>query len=269
MSVLPSFSLTHPTTLAEALEAISLDALPYVGGTELLMAMRMGLLHPAALVDLKRIPELRSISRENGSLSIGAAASHAETASHPLVRESAPLLPSMLQRVGNARVRAMGTLGGNLCFAEPKSDVASVLIALGAEVVLRSSSRERTLPVEEFLMGAYTTVREPQELLVRIRVPLQPARRGVYLKYQTMERPTLGVAAVAWEEDGQSRHRIVVGAVSERPVSFDGNGSDELSPDDIANAIEPIPDLTGSADYKRHVTAVFVRRALEQLRGAA
>jgi carbon-monoxide dehydrogenase medium subunit len=257
MSVLPPFSLVRPSNLDDALAEIDDDALPYVGGTEILLAMRAGLLRPAALVDLKGVADLNRLETDEHTLRIGASATHHDVARHAAVVERVPLLADVLHRVGNARVRATGTLGGNLCFAEPKSDVATALVALDAGVVLRSPRGERALPVRDFVVGPYTTDREPDELLVRIDVPLVPERRGVYLKYQTMERPSVGVAAVEWN----GTRRVVVGAVSEIPMVFD----DDIDPEAIATAIDPIPDLTGSERYKRHVTSVFVARALALL----
>src|SRR5690606_24067693 len=107
-----------------------------------------------------------------------------------------PALADVLERVGNPRVRSAGTLGGNLCFAEPKSDVTTLLLALGADLELRSAASRRTVAMSEFLVGPYASARESDELLVSISVPIVADRRVAYLKYQTMERPTVGVAAV-------------------------------------------------------------------------
>jgi carbon-monoxide dehydrogenase medium subunit len=264
VSVLPAFDLKRPVTIDDALGEIGDDALAYAGGTEVLLAMRAGLLHPAALVDLKRVSELARLDVGDGWLRIGASVTHHDASRHPAVASHLPLLADVLARVGNVRVRTSGTLGGNLCFAEPKSDIATVLLALGADVVLRSAGGERIVPVGEFVVGPYTTDRRADELLVRMDIPLGRLRRGVYLKHQTMERPTVGVAAVDWHDGGR---RLVVGAVSERPVAFDA-GDGEIDPDAVAAAVEPIPDLSGSTRYKRHLTSVLAQRALARL-GAA
>jgi carbon-monoxide dehydrogenase medium subunit len=225
--------------------------------------MRLGLLRPAALVDLKRIPELRGVEESGDQVWIGGTATHSAVARHPVIKSHLPNLARVLERVGNARVRAMGTLGGNLCFAEPRSDAATALMALDAEVVVVSPRGERALSVADFVVGPYTTVRQPDELLTRIVIPLREPRRFVYLKHQTMERPTVGVAAVAWGRDG--RTRVVVGAVTERPLVFDSEGASPIEPAAVAEAVDPVADLSGSELYKRHVTSVFVARALAQL----
>lgn len=259
MSTLPAFGLVRPTSLDEAVAELGPDRIPYAGGTELLLAMRAGFIRPDHLVDLKRVESLRSIQLEDSALVIGGAVTHAKAASHPEVVGRLPLLAGVLRRVGNPRVRASGTLGGNLCFAEPKSDVATALIALDADVELRGASVRR-MPVASFVTDAYTTERAEDELLTAIRVPLVPERGGVYLKYQTMERPTVGVALTFSEESGC---RLVVGAVGLAPQVFEASHPSAIDVAAVVAALEVVPDLTGSEEYKRHVAAVYVRRAVE------
>jgi carbon-monoxide dehydrogenase medium subunit len=265
---LPTFDLHRPHSVGEAIALLDEDCVPYGGGTELLMAMRMGLMRPSGLVDLKRIPELARIELDggaDGSLVIGAGASHDQIARHGVVREHAALLATAEQLVGNARVRAQGTIGGNICFAEPRSDVATVLVALDARLNLRGASGERSVPAAEFFLGPYWTVREPAELLVSITVPL-PAPVGVYVKFQTVERPTVAVAAVR-RPDGTVR--VVVGAVGDLPTAADYADLGAVDGDDLAARVEPVADLTGSERYKRHVTRVVVGRAVAGLAEAS
>ena len=122
--MLPPFRLARPETLDEALDALGEDQVAYCGGTELLLAMGAGLTRPDVLVDVKRLPELAGIRLDGDHLVIGATERHADVATHPLVRRHAPMLSAVERAVGNARVRSQGSVGGNLCFAEPKSDVA-------------------------------------------------------------------------------------------------------------------------------------------------
>ena len=258
--VLPWFALHRPATTAEALELIGDDAVPYCGGTELLLAMKAGLLRPGALVDLKAIGDLAAISVHDGHLRVGATATHDAVATDPQVHQGWSVVAEVARHVGNPRVRAQGTIGGNLCFAEPKSDVAPLLIALGAEVELASADGTRTVPMDEFVQGPYWTVREEHELLTAITIP--PSEGGVYVKYQTMERPTVGVAVAA--ADGA--FRLVVGAAGEVPAAFAVTSLDDIDAAEVADAIDPIADLTGSDEYKRHVTAVYTRRAIARFR---
>lgn len=261
MSVLPPFSHQRPPTMEAALEAISEDAVPYAGGTELLLAMKAGLLRPDALIDVKRIDRMQLIESDGDPVVIGGSVTHQQARRDAGIRSNLPVLADVLGKVGNPRVRAVGTLGGNLCFAEPKSDVATILIALGAHVALVSREGERHLDVEEFVIGPYTTTRDDGEILTEIRVPLERSR-AVYMKYQTMERPTVGVAGSVGP-DGDVR--LVVGAVAGAPHLFTATAVGGIDPAEVAGTVEIIPDMTGSERYKRHITELYVKRALAAL----
>lgn len=267
--MLPDFALARPTTVAGAVALLSEEKLAYCGGTELLLAMKMGLLRPEALIDLKGIDELRGVVRRDDRLLIGAGTAHADIEADPLVREHLPLLVEVERKVGNARVRTQGSIGGNVCFAEPRSDVTTVLSALGATFQLASPAGRREVAVGDFLQGPYWTDRQDNELLVSIDVPIPRTPLGTYLKFQTTERPTVGVALVA-DADGGA-YRLAVGAVGELPAVFDYADLAEIDARDVAEQVDPVPDLTGTERYKRHVTAVYVERAVaaftaEQLR---
>jgi len=262
--MLPSFALARPDTLDAALEVIGEDHVPYCGGTELLLAMRAGLTRPRTLVDVKRLPELGGIRVDDGRVVIGARETHHDVATNDLVRRHLPMLAEVERTVGNARVRAQGSVGGNLCFAEPKSDVAPALIALDATVTLASPQGRREISVEDLMAGPYWADKEPDELLVDIRVPVPaPGSRATYVKYQTMERPTVGVALA--HDAGTGSFRLVVGAVGEVPLVRTVGALTEIDPEAVAQEIDPTPDLTGSERYKRHITEVYVRRAVEAM----
>lgn len=263
--MLPAFAIRRPRTAAEAVALLSEDAVAYCGGTELLLAMKMGLLRPQLMVDLKRTGDLRGITKQDGNLVIGAAVTHDEVARSDLVREAVPVLASAEERVGNARVRAQGSIGGNLCFAEPRSDVTTLLCALRASVRLLSPEGRRTVPVESFLLGPYWTAREDNELMLEVVIPL-PAPAGSYLKFQTAERPVVGVAAVRLADGAL---RVAVGAVTERPVCQEAAGLAELDVDAMVAELEPVADLAGSVTYKRHVTGVYIRRAIQAMEARA
>jgi aerobic carbon-monoxide dehydrogenase medium subunit len=266
--MLPSFRWCRPCDLAEALDAIGEEKVPYCGGTELLLAMRAGLHRPETLVDLKGVAELAGVRVENGAVFIGGTERHMDLALHPVVREHLPMLAKVEGGVGNARVRAQGSIGGNLCFAEPKSDVATALVAYGADVTLAGPDGRRTVAVEEFVAGPYFADKEPDELLVEVRIPLPSNRtRAVYLKYQVTERPTAGVALL--HDAAGGRCRLVVGAVGEVQTLWTFDEPGQIDPEAIAAELDPTPDLTGSERYKRHVAAVFIRRAMDALGAAA
>jgi carbon-monoxide dehydrogenase medium subunit len=258
MQLLDDFRLHRPQSLEEALALraeLGEDAALYAGGTELLLAMKLGLLSYEHLIDVKRLPELRGVSRGDGMLRIGAAVTHRE------LEDVAPLA-AMERRVANVRVRAAGTLGGNLAFAEPHADPPALLAALGARVELAGPAGPRELSIDDFVLGAYETALGEDEILTAILVPLGvPA---VYEKFQVLERPAVGVAA-ARRAEGLA---LVVGAVDDRPVrvAVDDEQDEDALCAAAMEAVDPVDDLSGSAEYKRHLTGVMVRRALERLR---
>lgn len=259
MSVLPPFRLVRPRSVSEALEYLSYDRMAYAGGTELLLAMKEGLLRPTHLVDLKAIAGLDSVEESGGEILIGALVTHTDAADDRVVQSRLPGLAGVLEKVGNPRVRATGTLAGNLCFAEPRSDVASALIALEGEVEIASAEGRRRVRVEDFVVGPYATVLGPDELVTRIMIPIRPLR-FVYLKHQTAERPALGVALAV-----NSHVSLVVGAVGLSPQVLRSDSLSDFDASEIAAGLEVVPDLTGAEDYKRHLVGVYLRRAFQSL----
>jgi carbon-monoxide dehydrogenase medium subunit len=176
--------------------------------------------------------------------------------------------------VASRRVRAVATVGGVLADADYASDPPAAMSALGAQAVLRGPRGDRSVSMEQLILGYYTTCIEPDELLVEVRVPPAPAR-AVYRKFlsrSSEDRPCVTVAAV----HGDGGLGVVVGAVAERPQRFDdlcrldadGLG-DARQRRELAEAyaarLEPISDVRGSAAYRRRICAVEVRRALEAL----
>jgi len=252
----------------------------YAGGTELLLAMKHDLLRYEHLVDIKTVPGLDKIELQDSWLRIGAIATHRAIEKSPLVRERLPVLAGTATRVANVRVRATGTLGGNLCFAEPHSDPATLLLALGARVRAQGRSGEKTLAMDQLIVGAYETALAADEVLTAVEIPL-PAKsqRAAYLKFQTHERPTLGLALVMDLDDSGraiTRARAVVGSISSSPCRSDRAEALLTGPREkvekqlndagslLADAAQPVDDLQGSAEYKRHLVGVFLRRAFNQ-----
>ncbi len=261
--MLPGFQLARPTSLAEALGLIGEDAVPICGGTELLLSMRAGLQRPPRLVDLKRIPGLESVAVDGEELVIGGLARHARLSTDPTVADRCRVLTEVEARVGNARVRAQGSIGGNLCFAEPKSDVATCLLALDATVTLVSASGSRRLGVGDFIQGPYYADREPEELLTEVRIPIRARQRAAYRKFQITERPTVGVAVVVDDDFGSCV--MTVGAAGEVPVRGECGSLDDAADlaDDLAAEVDYISDVTGSPRYKRHLVGVIARRTID------
>jgi aerobic carbon-monoxide dehydrogenase medium subunit len=283
--VLRPFALHRPDTAQEAcalLAGLGEDSAAYAGGTELLLLMKLGVLRPRHLVDVKRIGGFGDII-DGPRLTIGAAVTHRAVERSPLIRARCPLVGSVARHVANVRVRNVGTVGGNLAFADPHSDLATLFLTLDAAVELASPRGRRELPLAEFVRGPWETARASDELLASVRLTPWPGETAAaYVKFGVYERPTLAVAAVL-RLDGGGRGggdrildaRIAVGCVSPRPIRvaaaearLAGAAIDDLeeavrAASEIAAAsVDPADDLYGSADYKREMVAVFVRRAL-------
>lgn len=278
MMPLRRFTIDQPKTVKEAAEMLSHygeNGRLYAGGTELLLAMKHDLLRYEHLVDVKTVPDLNRISIGNGSLHIGATVTHRAVEKSVEAREHCPVLVEMERHVANVRVRATGTLGGNLCFAEPHSDPAALLLALEAHVHVQGKAGARTLGIDQLILGAYETALAADELMTGIDIPLAAKnKRAAYLKFQIKERPTLGLA-LAMDVDGNNIRstRAVVGSVSAKPARSDQVDKMLAGPraevekrladaaQVLADAADPVDDLEGSAEYKRHLIGVFLRRA--------
>jgi len=278
MMPLRRFTIHQPKTIAEASQMLAEfgdKGRLYAGGTELLLAMKHDLLRYEHLVDVKTIPDLNKIELKNSSLMIGGTATHRAIERSALVKQNLPVLADMETKVANVRVRASGTLGGNLCFAEPHSDPATLLVALGAKVHIQGKSGNKTVAIDKLITGAYETSLASDELLTAVEIPpLAKSQRAAYLKYQLKERPTLGLALVLEVEgDTIKKASAVVGSVSAVPTqSNKTNGlltgarsqvEKQLADaaDALAQAADPVDDLEGGAEYKRHLIGVFLKRA--------
>jgi carbon-monoxide dehydrogenase medium subunit len=254
------FELHRPETVPAALALLAQhgdEATAYAGGTELLVAMKARVLRYQHVVDLKRIAALRGVSeRADGTLVIGALATHHELANHPLLKAKLPAYAALSADVANIRVRVAGTLGGNLCFAEPHADPPALLCALEANIVLAGEAGERSVPMAKFILGEFTTARADGELLVRVEIP--PLPQGAHAAYKAfghLERPAAGVAAVRLPGDAW---RFWAGAVTGRPTWLGASLEAALQ---ASPELDAHDDIHGSAEYKRHLVGVLARRA--------
>jgi len=285
---LTPFRLHRPTTVEAAsalLDELGPDALLYCGGTELLLVAKFGLTDFSDLVDVKSIEELSGLSG-NGELRIGASTTHRQIERSALVRERWPSLAAMERGVGNLRVRNVGTIGGNLCFADPHSDPATYLIAAGGSVSMRRGGAPlRHVAVEEFGRGPYETALEEGELLVGVHVPAPaPGSALAHRKMSFHERPAITVAANVTVADGTVRDaRLAIGSVGVTPKRAPGAeqaliGTDALAPspgqleacgEAAAQEAEPVADSNGSVLYKRQLVRVLTRRCVSEALAAA
>jgi aerobic carbon-monoxide dehydrogenase medium subunit len=256
------------------------------GGTALVPLMKHRIAAADVLVGVSRITALRRVEVvANGSLLVGSCVTHRAVSQAPAVRGHSPLLADACGRVASPPIRAMGTLGGNLCYGESASDPSPALIALGAEIILHGPVGRRRLAVEDLFTGFYETAIAPGEVLEAIVVPGQTARRRWrYLKWTPRARedkPLVGLAVVIdVESQGRARvcrevrlglggvhafplrlraaERVLAGAEASRDVVME-------AADAAAAEVQPFEDLQASADYRREMTRVWVRRIVSEL----
>jgi carbon-monoxide dehydrogenase medium subunit len=281
--MLRPFRLEEPESVADVSNLLSRfgeSAKVYAGGTELLLAMKEGLVHYERLINVKNVKGLSEVASDNGIIRIGALCTHHQLETSPLLEKTLVALVHLEQNVANVRVRQVGTLGGNLCFAEPHADPGILLVAMGATMVAEKSGSKREILAEQFFVDAYETGLEADEVLTEIRVPAPATNSGVaYLKFGYLERPSVGVAvALHINEGGKSVHdvKVAVGCagpaprrVPEAEEQIKGRSVDEakvniLKAGQIAGrAAEAISDLHGSQEYKEHIVGVLLKRAFQ------
>jgi len=283
--MLRRFRLEEPETIAEASELLSRfgeSAKVYAGGTELLLAMKEGLVQYERLINIKKLQNLREAKADDGMISIGALCTHHELETSPVLRHKLPALHRLEQNVANVRVRQAGTLGGNLCFAEPHADPGTLLTALGATMVAEKASGRREISAEDFFVDAYETSLQGDELLTEIRIAAPEEHfRSAYLKFGYLERPSVGVAvAFKLNGGGLTDVKIAVGCagpsprrVREAEALLNGKSKEEAqrslaqAGQVAGRASQAISDLHGSQDYKEHIVGVLLKRAFQSAAG--
>jgi aerobic carbon-monoxide dehydrogenase medium subunit len=278
-----SFTYLEPASLDEALALLAQhgdQSKLIAGGTGLINLMKQRLVRPSIVIGLRALKGLAGIEK-NGELRIGALATLQSLAMSEPIRRSAPLLAEVCGHVATVRIRSMATLGGAMAQADPNLDTPPALIALDAQIVARAQRGERIIPVERFFTGYYETLLEPDEIVTEILIPAQPAGSGTaFLKFLPATQDdyaTVSVAArVALDGNGAiAEARVALGAAAVVPVrattvetALAGQKADEKIFRDAAalaaDAVDPIADFRGSAEYKRKMAAVHVRRALAE-----
>ncbi len=286
----PPFTYAAPTSLEEALALLQQHgpmAKILAGGHSLLPMMKLRLLEPEVLIDLRRVPGLDEIREENGYLHLGAMVREVELEEHPLIREKYPLLYETTRWIADPQVRNMGTVGGNLAHGDPGNDHPATMMAYDAQLVVVGPRGARVIPAREFFLDFYTTALEPDEILTAIRIPIPPPRSGG--AYEKLERKVgdYATAAVAVQlslaEDGTLSY-VGIGLTNVAHVPlFAARSCAHLqgqppTPERIDEAAQmasedcnPRSDLRGSAEYKRamvrELTRRAFRRALERAQG--
>lgn len=279
------FEYFAPKTVEEALTLLSQyneESKVIAGGQSLLVLMRQGLVSPKYLIDIKGISALDFINLDkNEGLRIGALTPHRAIEKSPVIRNGFAVLSEMELKLASVQTRNWGTIGGNLCHADPAGDPAPVLIALNGKLKIASLSGERTVAVEDFSTDYFETVLRHGELLTEIQVPNPPPRTGAaYSKFNIIEND-MGITSTAVsitlnpKNETCSDARIVLGAVSAVPmrakeaekVLVGKEISDNLlvKAGQIASEeTEPITDVLASEEYKRELVRVLVKRVARE-----
>ncbi len=283
MTALAPFELHVARSVAEAtglLTELADDAVIYAGGTELLLLMKLGFAAYGHLVDVKHIEELHGISLAGGSLRIGAVVTHRDIERSRIVLQGWPELARLEGHLANIRVRSVGTIGGNLSFADPHSDPQTFLLAADARVIIGSGDDRRGVPATAFTTGPYETVIGPGEVLVAVELPaIGPGAAMVHHRFAFHERPAATVGCLVRAAEGRIVDaRVAVGSVGVVPVLVPEvapllAGQPAGAPDPAtltrcgqlaADASQPVTDSNGSADYKHHLVGVMVGRCLRE-----
>ncbi|HET9673257.1 MAG TPA: FAD binding domain-containing protein [Gaiellaceae bacterium] len=252
-----------PHSLEEALrlKAERPDAVPIAGGTDVMVGVNFDRLRPPALLNLNEVPELRGWSRENGTLRLAAGLTYAEAMEEPL-SELLPALAEASRTVGSPQIRNRGTIGGNLGTASPAGDALPPLLVGGARVVVASVRAERTLPLEEFVVGPKRNALADDELVVAVLLDATEARE-TFMKVGPRNAMVIAVVSLAVRVDGELR--AAFGSAGPGPTLVRA-GLDELEsfPARVAEASSPIDDVRGTAAYRRHALHVLTKRALDR-----
>jgi carbon-monoxide dehydrogenase medium subunit len=278
------FEYYAPNTVDETLARLSefgYDAKVLAGGQSLIPMMNFRLAQPSIIVDINKVSELAYIRpNEQKGVSIGALARHTHVEHDPLVAEFAPLIYETMPHIATVQVRNRGTFGGSLAHADPSAELAAVSVALEGSFLLRNQGSERWVPAEEFFVGLFTSVLEPDELLIEAKFPHLPDCTGcalVELSRRPHDFALIGVAVVLTlgQDDRCQRARIVYLSVGDGPVvavqASDMLKNQALSQELMRAAaetasqrdIDPSSDIHASARYRRHLARILTLRALE------
>jgi len=283
---LKKFEYHEPATLEEVsslLSQLGPDALIFAGGTDIIPKIRYKRLAPRAIMNIKKIPGLTSIEM-NEHLSIGALATFNEICSSEIVRKQYPVITEVFSDIASHQVRNLATLGGNICNAAPSADSPPILMAYDSEIEIFDGKGTRTLLLEDFFKGPGMTDLKDGEILVSVNIPLPKVKTGyAYIKHtvrKSLDIAIVGVAVSITLDDNNicSDARIIVGASA--PIPLRAKQAEKLligtalSLENVEKAgitasgeINPIDDVRGSADYRREMTIVNLKRAVEMAKG--
>ena len=275
-----SFDHYTPHSLPEAMELLAQlngRARVNAGGTDLMLKMKAGFLQPEAIINIKRLPELKGVTYdETAGLTMGALTTLRDLTRTAVIRDHYPVLAHAAGLMASEQIRSFATAGGNLCNASPSADLAPPLMVLGGTAVIAHQNGVRELSLDDFFLGPGQSALKPGELLKEIHLP-PPTGQTAYFKHSPrayMDIAVVGVALRLRQVNGRCREaRIVLGAVAPVPLRvreaeavLEGNLVDDgriaQAAQIAADACAPIDDVRGSAWYRQRMVKVLVRRGL-------
>jgi carbon-monoxide dehydrogenase medium subunit len=281
VAVLPArFEYVAPGSLEEAVSALSKrgdEAKVLAGGQSLIPLLKLRFAAPAMIVDINRVPGLSYIEESDDQLRVGALTRNRELVASQLLRDRYPAMSAAAPLISDPIVRNLGTIGGSLAHADPAGDWGAVMLALGAEVVVKGPSGDRIIPIPDFFVDTFTTALAPDEVLREIRIPRAAARSGgTYLKLERKvgDFATVGVAVQVSLNNGTIETAGIgltaVGSTNiqatEAEDALAGAEPGEATFEEAARlagqVAQPITDVRGTEDYKRSVVSTFVQRGL-------
>jgi carbon-monoxide dehydrogenase medium subunit len=276
------FDYHAPADLSAALEHLSehgYDAKVLAGGQSLIPMMNFRLAQPGVLVDLNKLSDLTYIRTEkDGELRIGAMTRHYEVEKDPLIEQHAPLIHETMPKIATPQIRSRGTFGGSIAHADPAAELGTVCVALEGRFRCQSSDGDRWVPADEFFLGMFTSVLEPEEILVEIAIPSMQPRTGWALEEVARRAHDFALAGVAalvrLDDKGQCElARLVFLSVGDMPVLSEKAAEvlvgQKPSAEGIRNAaesvmgeLEPSGDIHASPAFRLHLSKVLAERAL-------
>ncbi|MFQ5775107.1 MAG: FAD binding domain-containing protein [Kiloniellaceae bacterium] len=277
-----SFDYHRPRSLDEAVSLLAQfgeEGRVLAGGHSLIPMMKLRLAQPAHLIDLQGVPELRGIAQVGEAIHIGAMTTQAEILASEALAEVCPILREAAAQIADPQVRSLGTIGGNVANGDPGNDMPAVMMCLDAAYALRGPQGERIVAARAFYEGTFATALKDGEVLTQVRIPLPPAGHGYAyekLKRKVGDYATAAAAAILALDGGACRRAaIALTNVAPTPLyaaaagaALEGTAVDAGAVDEAAaRAVaitDPVADLRGPVEFRRHAAGVMTRRAIEK-----
>ena len=279
-----AFEYYAPRSLSDAVKFLGEhkdDAKILSGGQSLLPLMKMRLSKPGFIVDIGRLPGLDRITEESDSLIIGALITHAQIESSELLKKKCPLLPQTATTIADVQVRNCGTIGGSVAHADPAGDWPATIVTLDAEIKIVGPNGERWVKCNDFFLGLLMSMLEPDEIVTAIKVPITGNDKTAYLKAAPRSSgfAVVGVAVRLALDGNETCNEIAVGITGVTDKAYraerveqmlkgkrlDASAIEQAAREATRN-IEVIEDINGSSEYRKHLTEVYVARAIETAR---